>query len=139
MATWQDDARCLTVGVTPFFPDDEDGNARNGIYDAAKAVCDHCTVRTVCLETALAYEGATDVGRRAGVWGGTTPSERATIARQRAAATNRPGDIHAPAIHDLTRAGHNPTTISRRLGIDPRTVNSVLERTAPGNELPAAA
>lgn len=139
MTTWQDDARCRTVGIAVFFPDeDTTRGALTNAYRQARTICDHCTVRTPCLETALTLEGAAPASNRAGIWGGTTPTERADTARERAEANN-PSDIHAPAIHDLTRAGLNRTDIGRRLGIDPRTVKRVLDRATTDQQEAAAA
>jgi WhiB family redox-sensing transcriptional regulator len=45
---------------------------------AAKAVCAACPARVRCLEWAL------EAGETEGVWGGTTPQERAAIRRRRA-------------------------------------------------------
>jgi WhiB family redox-sensing transcriptional regulator len=44
---------------------------------AAKAVCAACPARTRCLEWAL------EAGETDGVWGGTSPEERAVIRRER--------------------------------------------------------
>ena len=50
---------------------------------AAKAVCGGCPVRVRCLEWAL------EAGEAEGVWGGTTPAERAVIRQQRRAGGGR--------------------------------------------------
>jgi WhiB family redox-sensing transcriptional regulator len=49
--------------------------APGGSMDRAKAVCRACPARTRCLDWAV------HVGERAGVWGGTTPDERAHLRR----------------------------------------------------------
>ena len=49
----------------------------------AKAVCATCPARVGCLEWAL------EAGETEGVWGGTTPEERAAIRRRRASAGDR--------------------------------------------------
>ncbi|MFE3657232.1 WhiB family transcriptional regulator [Streptomyces sp. NPDC059165] len=85
MSAWEENARCRTVGVAIFFPDGPGAQNQAGIREA-KAVCAWCTVREPCLELALAREGDTDRFKRAGIWGGTTPRERAAIASRRRAA-----------------------------------------------------
>jgi WhiB family redox-sensing transcriptional regulator len=50
---------------------------------AAKAVCAACPARVACLEWAL------EAGETEGVWGGTTPGERAEIRRERRAGGGR--------------------------------------------------
>ena len=45
--------------------------------DPAKAVCAACPVRVRCLEWAMQFN------ETEGVWGGTTPAERAAIRRER--------------------------------------------------------
>jgi WhiB family redox-sensing transcriptional regulator len=82
---WEEDARCRTVGIEIFFPQGRGGEYQSAARDA-KAVCGHCTVRQICLETALQLEAGAEVVRRAGIWGGTTPRERHAIHRQRTAA-----------------------------------------------------
>lgn len=78
---WEAKARCRTVGVEPFFPEGNGGKHR-AAADEAKAVCAMCPVRQPCLQFALDLGGAFEVARRAGIWGGTTPRERAAIHRQ---------------------------------------------------------
>ena len=51
----------------------------------AREICARCTVRDQCLDLALTLEAEWG-GYRYGIWGGTTPSERDTIAKQRRAA-----------------------------------------------------
>jgi WhiB family redox-sensing transcriptional regulator len=79
---WEEQARCRTVGAGPFFPEGNGGKFR-AAAEEAKAVCAWCPVRQQCLELALELEGTTELARRAGVWGGTTPRERVAIHRQR--------------------------------------------------------
>lgn len=54
-----------------FFPDDDDG------ADAAKSVCDGCSVKEPCLQYALAER------EKVGVWGGATERDRRRMIRQR--------------------------------------------------------
>lgn len=70
-ATWRQHAACRGLDPEIFYPaTDEDA-------DEAKAVCDQCPVRGLCLEHALARR------ERDGVWGGMTERERRRIIRQR--------------------------------------------------------
>ncbi|HEY6492090.1 MAG TPA: WhiB family transcriptional regulator [Trebonia sp.] len=48
-----------------------------GSAEAGKALCGACPARPRCLDWALAK------GEQSGIWGGTTPEERAEIVRQR--------------------------------------------------------
>lgn len=76
---WMDDAACRADDIPPdlFFPDP--GQYR--VASAAKQVCAVCPVRTACLDYALAAERDRGDWSPAGVWGGTTPSERKRLAR----------------------------------------------------------
>lgn len=75
---WQDDAPCSQIGPHAFF-------VTTGNYpDAAIDMCwNQCEVRRSCLETAMAMEGDSLEGHRAGLWGGFTPKERRALALQR--------------------------------------------------------
>lgn len=64
---WADEAACLGMDPTKFFP--PDGHfPREGI-----AVCAGCSLRSWCLSHALSAD------EHHGVWGGMTPSERAEV------------------------------------------------------------
>lgn len=67
---WVELALCREVGSEMFFPPDDKPVARD-FYANAKSVCKRCEVVTECLQYGIheAY----------GVWGGTTPSERAAM------------------------------------------------------------
>lgn len=80
-SSWEQSARCSTVGTAIFFPEGQ-GKAFAAAAKEAKAVCGWCPVRQLCLDRALALEGTADRHKRAGIWGGTTPNERAAIARR---------------------------------------------------------
>nr|WP_076482142.1 WhiB family transcriptional regulator [Williamsia sterculiae] len=70
---WQLQASCRTTGVD-FFPDhhgrrrDRDAQERD-----AKQICRECPVMRECLSYAI------QAGEPHGVWGGTTPRERALM------------------------------------------------------------
>ena len=69
--TWRDHAACRGIDPEIFYPvSDEEA-------DPAKSICDHCPVRTPCLEHALTSR------ERDGVWGGATERERRRMIRQR--------------------------------------------------------
>ena len=63
-STWRDSALCAQTDPEEFFPDKGGGTRQ------AKHVCAACTVRTECLEYALAHD------ERFGIWGGMSERER---------------------------------------------------------------
>lgn len=69
---WHDHAACRDVSAT-WFP------GLGERTDPAKAVCARCPVRADCLDYALTED------IRHGVWGGTSPQERARLRRHHAA------------------------------------------------------
>ncbi|MDQ2727535.1 MAG: WhiB family transcriptional regulator [Actinomycetota bacterium] len=80
MTAWTDHAAC--IGATPlFFPvaaelyRPDRGRRNNPSIAVALAVCDRCPVETECLAHAL------DNDEIQGIWGGTTPAERAWLRR----------------------------------------------------------
>jgi WhiB family redox-sensing transcriptional regulator len=83
-ASWMDSGLCLgdprdlwleRAGETQEAADTRAAHAR--------VVCDACPVRVECLDTAIANR------EPAGVWGGHTPTERQSLARER----RRAGDL----------------------------------------------
>lgn len=79
-ASWSQQAACRQPGVDAelFFPVSESGPALREIA-AAKAICARCPVAAACRDWALRS------GEVAGIWGGTTPSERRLLRRSRPA------------------------------------------------------
>lgn len=71
---WVEVALCREVGSEMFYPPDDKPVARD-FYANAKSICNRCEVISDCLEY-----GINEVY---GVWGGTTPSERARIREHR--------------------------------------------------------
>jgi WhiB family redox-sensing transcriptional regulator len=71
---WRRDAACRNTAPDLFFPVGVTGHAVYQIA-AAKAVCQHCSVRSDCLEFALV------TNQESGVWGGTTEEERRKVRR----------------------------------------------------------
>ncbi|MFF0745426.1 WhiB family transcriptional regulator [Streptomyces sp. NPDC004111] len=81
MERWRQDAACTEVDPELFFP--VSGLGPGAVQtQRAKEVCGRCRVRRQCLRWAL------EIGRPAGVWGGTSEQERAAIRRRRR--TQRP-------------------------------------------------
>lgn len=73
---WRTRAACRGDHVDRYFNDEgERGPTKRARDASAKAVCATCPVRAVCLNWALT------VGEAYGVWGGTTPSERADLSK----------------------------------------------------------
>ncbi len=73
---WQTAGLCRTTDPEEFFPGDAERGRRRLTREArAKALCAKCPVRKACLEHAMA------VHEPYGVWGGTTPEERADLRR----------------------------------------------------------
>jgi WhiB family redox-sensing transcriptional regulator len=64
-------ALCKGHDPAPWFP------RPGGSMDRAKAVCRACPARVPCLDWAV------EADERAGVWGGTSPAERAQIRTER--------------------------------------------------------
>lgn len=75
---WKDQANCKDMDTEIFFlPWGARTTTKKKLEDTAKAICISCPVVQQCLEFALATE------ETYGVWGGTTPEERAKILEQR--------------------------------------------------------
>jgi WhiB family transcriptional regulator, redox-sensing transcriptional regulator len=69
---WQQNAACKGTDTEQFYnPDRARGPNKRAREAAAKAICRGCPVLQSCLNWALTY------GEPYGVWGGTTPEERA--------------------------------------------------------------
>jgi hypothetical protein len=52
-----------------FFPEEPDKKGQQIVVDIAKAVCEPCPMKALCLDYAMST-------RVIGIWGGTTPEER---------------------------------------------------------------
>jgi WhiB family redox-sensing transcriptional regulator len=70
---WQRRASCRGADTDLWFP-------VSGISKAARAVCEACPVRRLCLEYAIASSRVLQ-----GIWAGTTEPERAQMRRERRA------------------------------------------------------
>jgi WhiB family transcriptional regulator, redox-sensing transcriptional regulator len=73
---WRSAGACLGADPDLFFPISTTGPAEKQVA-RAKTICAGCTVRTECLEFALAHEQVY------GIWGGTTPEDRQRDRRRR--------------------------------------------------------
>ena len=71
---WLKDANCKGLDSAIFFPPDKDVEAVLN----AKRICSACPVKRECLDYVLTLPVYDD----AGIWGGTTPSERKRIRRR---------------------------------------------------------
>ena len=67
---WQADSLCTQTDPEAFFPE-KGGSTRD-----AKRICAECTVKTQCLEYALAND------ERFGIWGGLSERERRKYRRR---------------------------------------------------------
>lgn len=68
---WADNASCRGIDGEMFYPE----LATTEAIATAKRVCQHCPVQPQCLEHAIQYN------EQHGIWGGTTPTERARLQR----------------------------------------------------------
>jgi len=69
--TWQHDGRCLNLPSEVFFPDDAARRDRRAREERAKRICQSCPVIAECREHAVRTPEIY------GIWGATTPRERA--------------------------------------------------------------
>ena len=76
---WEDHAVCAQADPDLWFPD---GEWESADVTHAKQICSGCPVMSQCLEFALTYP-------QAGIWGGTTESERRRMYRTSIHLSNR--------------------------------------------------
>lgn len=82
-ADWMTQAACRGTDTAVFFPEIPVGAGAvimDRLYATAKAFCRLCPVREQCLAYCLPFEKET--GRRDGMYGGTTPQQRAKLTRR---------------------------------------------------------
>ncbi len=79
---WRATSACRDTDPDLFFPIGTTGPAIEQI-EAAKAVCETCDVKDMCLDFALT------TNQDSGIWGGTSEEERRKIRRQWLAARRR--------------------------------------------------
>jgi WhiB family redox-sensing transcriptional regulator len=72
---WRPRASCQTTDAELFFPVGS-GFAATEQIDAAKKVCEACSVRVECLTFALR------TNQEAGIWGGTSEDERRKLRKR---------------------------------------------------------
>lgn len=75
---WMEKAACIGADLAAFFPEPGDSQL---VIKAAKRVCAGCSVRDLCLDYALQYDGMP------GIWGGKTQRERRRLFADRLRAT----------------------------------------------------
>lgn len=74
---WAQDALCAQTDPEIFFPE------KGGSIREATAVCAQCPVKQQCLDAALEEESGSSGYGRHGVRAGTTPRQRAHLAKER--------------------------------------------------------
>lgn len=75
--TWQGRARCRGMAADIFFACDHDRGQQHARHEAnAKRICHNCPVLRQCRDYALAAR------EPYGIWGATTPRERAHLRRR---------------------------------------------------------
>lgn len=81
---WRHDAACADSDLpSELWTDRPDPQQwGNGKQRRAIAVCRGCPVRRECLQFALSVEGNAPGERRDGIYGGTTPYQRAALVRR---------------------------------------------------------
>ena len=76
-AQWEADAACSQIGCDPWFPYHYDAES----VELPVSICIECPVRELCLDRAMKAEGTAARQHRHGIFGGLTPSQRATLAQ----------------------------------------------------------
>lgn len=99
-----------------FFPE---GHAKAPV-EAAKAVCQRCSVSVQCLEYALTHEEVY------GVWGGMSERERRALKAPRPV-VKQPSP-HAASIRRLAGRGWTDPEIARHIGLRAETVQRIRAR-----------
>ena len=74
---WTEEALCAEIDPDLWHPNCKDSEDT----ETAIAICKTCPVRYECLEYALSFEGGRSAKQRYGIYGGTTPTRRASIYR----------------------------------------------------------
>jgi len=90
---WRLDAACRgwdhELEGDPWHPTSE----RPSAYDLARSICEACPVAAPCLVEACVAESRSSGALRSGMYGGTTPAERAASAEHAAAAGRSRHDV----------------------------------------------
>jgi WhiB family transcriptional regulator, redox-sensing transcriptional regulator len=120
---WRLDAACATVDPELFFP--EPGQAPQAT--AAKAVCAGCAVRGPCLEQAM--HGPQAHQDHAGIFAGTTPSDRVRL-RARASMAQGTRFLQDPTAAEHALALANQVSIdraARQLGVSKQALRHAFD------------
>ena len=81
---WQLRARCRGLPAEVFFTTDEDRGVRRIAHEEnAKRICRDCPVRAECLRHTMRAD------ETYGIWGATTPKERAALQQSESSASRR--------------------------------------------------
>lgn len=108
-ANWRTEAACKDVDTNVFFV--EQGQSHLG--QEAKRVCAGCSVVAECLLFALSSGDQTE-----GIWGGTTPTERARMgSRRKDGPTAR---ARKSTVEKLVARGAAPAEVAHQLGVSYR-------------------
>jgi hypothetical protein len=113
---------CQTHDPEIWFPERTVSNAQyKRDVQHAKALCGACPLRVSCLAEALRREGSGGKESRAGIWGATTPDERARLYRaaNTARAESRVVDTQAEheARYEMWLAGSDDVEIASARGV----------------------
>lgn len=130
---WRDHAACSGLGDM-FLP----RNESNADSTEPKRICAACPVQQQCLAAAMREEGSVDQFRRAGVRGGLTPAERATLARHGHVPTPTPEEAKADAeltarqqardkARQLLQEGQTDIEVATTTGLGRTTVGRIRE------------
>ena len=118
---WMADGLCRQVDPDLFFPDGR-GAAVAIQNEKAKAVCEGCPVKAVCLEWAI------NTGQSAGVWGGMSEDERRPLRQDvmaKRSGTTRCLEAQA-FIEKRLEDGASERQVSEEVGVWPSTLRRAL-------------
>jgi hypothetical protein len=155
LASWRDRAACSGLSVSTFYedvwPETDEGEPLPlipGAYERARAVCETCPVRLACHSEAMEEEGDAADGRRYGIRGGVTPSQRYSIWRRDSMACDQCGEVYDPlglvegevvcACGTFSEPPIGPdgdTWYPRHDGLLKRLVDYLLAETKPGDRI----
>lgn len=86
---WRDQSACRREDPDLFAPDGTTGKWVE-VIEQAKAICNRCPVREICLNWAL------DTRQHSGIWGGLTEDERWNLRRRSNRNTAKPRGLQLP-------------------------------------------
>lgn len=138
-AEWRDEASCREFPITgdfdPWFPE-----GHNPVYAQARAICQACPVRLLCLEDAIESERGWSKQSRHGMVGGLTPGERykLDLDRRNRAPVDRPSPKRDRVVA-LTAQGMTTAEIAQEMGMSPRNVTLHRRKAREAGLLPGVA